>query len=79
MVSLKSNQKGTYNLFDQDIHLLTFIAKVPLPFTGERKFLEPAVRPKLLLPHWKFKVVLHRESEGTVSVHFDLYIARKAS
>jgi hypothetical protein len=67
---------GAYDLYDVPIPLTRQANRIPL--LGVQGDVVPdAVRPKMLLPHWKVKITVHRETTGTVTASAWLAFGRK--
>jgi hypothetical protein len=78
-VSPGSPGASKYNLFDVPLELAHF-AKIHLfRSEGQRDLIAPAIKPKWILPEWKMKVSVHNAGSGTLSVAWDLLIARRKS
>lgn len=79
VTSAGSPGTSKYNLFDVPLELAHF-AKIHLfrP-DGQRDLIAPAIKPKWILPEWKMKVAVHNTGAGTLSVVWDLLIARRKS
>jgi len=82
VVTLNTQQKGGYNLFDCPMPISRYVPKYPMlvpSFGPSNIFTVPAVKPKRLLPHWKHRVTIHREasSANTLYVAWALYVGRE--
>jgi hypothetical protein len=70
---------GKYNLFDVPLELAHF-AKLHLHLDkGQRDLVAPSIKPKWILPEWKMRVTIDNKGTGTLSVSWDLLIARRKS
>jgi len=75
-MTFKGDGKQGYNLYDIDIDLVRWIAKLPLIGSGVEE-LHPETKARKVLPHWRFRVDIHNESEGALGVTWHLDCARK--
>ena len=75
-VTLNTDGKGGYNLFDFAMQLDEFVSKVPLLGDDHFPLTVPAVKPVKLLPQWTFRVTLHNSSEKDLEFAFVLYRAK---
>jgi hypothetical protein len=66
---------GDYDLFDAQITLARQANRIPLFVKGD--ITPPTIKGKKILPHWKWKFTLHRESTGTVEGMFYVLVGRK--
>jgi hypothetical protein len=72
-------QTGLYNLFSFPINMWQHVAKMPLLGEGCYVICPEEMKPKKLLPTWRIKAEVHRETTGTVDAAWFIYIARKRS
>lgn len=80
VVSFNSAQLGRFDLYDFETTLARFVVEVPVLGDGDMHFSIPAIKPKRILPHWRFDGKLHNESGGnTLEVAWNLFIGRKSS
>ena len=83
IVTSNSNGEGQFDLIDVSITLSKFVAKVPLVNSVNSSiaidFTVPAVKPKKILAHWKYKVILHSASvhSQAVEIGWWLFTARR--
>lgn len=71
--------EGGYNLFDFPVNLVSFIKNIPLIGTGPVNIPIPAIKPKKVLPHWKFKVSLVNSGNSNLKVGWFLVTARRTT
>jgi len=71
-ISIGTPQASHFNLFAIDISLNRFANKLPLLGDGVLDFNIPAVEPKTVMPHWKWRVTLH--NAGHTGLHGAWYI-----
>lgn len=68
--------KGDYYLFTTSKNLTRWANKVPILGSGYVYF-APETRSRKVLPHWKFKVVVHNSGVETLNVAWRMDTARK--
>jgi len=66
-----------YNLFDIQLDLACWVKNVPIIGAGSVDFKLSALKPKKILPHWKFEVSLHNGGHAGLKVAWHLLTARK--
>lgn len=79
--TVSAGNPGTskYNLFDAPLELAHFAKIHMFRSSGARDLIVPSIKPKWILPEWKMKVIITNASTGTLSVGWDLLIARRKS
>lgn len=65
-----------WHLIAAEVKLVRFISKLPLLGTGTMDAQVPAVKPKKILPQWKFRVALHNSTEKSLSLTWNFITAR---
>lgn len=65
-----------FNLYTVEKRIARFANKLPLVGTGVKDILVPAIKPKKILPQWRFKVELHNSTEKTLDFSWYLVTAR---
>jgi hypothetical protein len=65
-VTVGTPQNSNYNLFAIAIDLVRFANRLQLTDSGTQDLTIPAIKPKKILPHWKFKTTAHHAA-GTTS------------
>lgn len=69
---------GSYDLYDAALPLARQANRIPL--LGIHGDVSPdAVRPRLMLPHWKVKITVYRATSGTVTASAWLSMGRKTT
>jgi len=77
-LSLNADQRGAYHLFDADLDITRHVTKAPLLGEGKMCSTVAAVKPALVLPHWKFETTItHGEASNSLKVVWKLFIGRK--
>ena len=72
-VTLNTEQKGRYNLFDSIMPMHEFVKKVPLLGDSVEPFTVPAVKPYLCLPHWHIKLSAYNSTVKRLDVAAFIY------
>jgi hypothetical protein len=67
---------ASWHLIAAEITLVRFISKMPLVGTGSMDAQVPAVKPKKILPQWKFRVTLHNSGEKSLNLTWHFITAR---
>lgn len=75
-VMANAAQKGGYHLIDQDVSLNEFVTKIHIIGTDHFPLTIPAVRPVLMLPHWKCKITMKNSTAKTLQLTAMLYLGR---
>ena len=75
-VSVGSPGASEYNLFDSAVIIAKFIHKVPLMGNGLKDLTLPAIKPKRILPHWRFKISIYCSSAHTLEVMWHITMGR---
>jgi hypothetical protein len=70
---------GKYNIIEQQIPLSSFVRKFPLIADGLIDITIPALKPKKVLPHWKWVFTLHNSGHTGLKVGWYLMTARVKS
>lgn len=78
-VSAGSPGVSKYNLFDVPLELAHFAKIHIFRSEGTRDLIAPAIKPKWILPEWQMKVAVRNAGTGTLSVGWDLLLARRKS
>jgi len=76
-VTLNSEQKGSYHLLDHEQNIAVFMNEINLLGDCHDDFIVPAVKPKKILPHWKFEVKTYNASAKSLKVTWNMYLARE--
>jgi hypothetical protein len=76
-VTVNTDTKGKYNLFDFQMTLLRFIGGVNMLGSQRQPFNIPAYNAKCLLPHWIYKASFHQEGTDPFQAVWHLLISRK--
>lgn len=65
-----------WHLIAAPVNLVRFAAKFPLVRSGNVSMTMPAIKPKKVLPQWKFKVTLHNAGHTDLRASWYLVLAR---
>jgi len=80
ILAFNSGQTGAYNLFDGVVNLSKHVVANPLLGEGKGCTIVPAVKPAMVLPHWKFKVsITEGGSDHDLDAVWKLIIGRKST
>lgn len=73
-----STTPGTagWHLLAVQVDLARFVNRFPLVGTSGVDITVPAIKPKKILPHWKFRATFHNSTEKTAEVCWFLMTAR---
>lgn len=63
-------------LIAADVPLTRFAARFPILGSDSSQAQVPAIKPKKILPHWRFKFTLHNSSAKNVKIAWHLITAR---
>jgi hypothetical protein len=67
---------SSWHLIAAEVKLVRFISKMPIFGTGTMTAQVPAVKPKKILPQWKFRVTLHNSTEKSLIFTWHFITAR---
>jgi hypothetical protein len=75
-VSFVGDAKSPYNLYDAELPLVRWVAKMPMLGDGG-EVMHPETKARKVLPQWRFKVTAHNEALGALHVSWHLDCARR--
>lgn len=75
-VTVGTPMQSRCNLFDTQMNLVRYVCKAPILGSGFIDVSVPAVEPKIVLPHWKAKAVVHNCGHLGLKVAWHVTTAR---
>lgn len=65
--TIAAQAEGDYHLINAEVILARFVAKVPMVESGQINYSVPAIKPKRILPQWKWRVTMHAEGSHALA------------